>query len=478
MAFPFDVFDGIGGLLGDGVKGMIASAFEDAMQVIWDASLAILRGAFALVDQFSTFTVDKETGPVSILWPMMMWISGVIALGLFFWQLIMTVLRGGRGFMRLVGGPIQYGIALAMTVGMVAALLAASDGLTAGILGYGLQSANFTDALNQTSFADGAVDGVKAAVLGICAVVGVVPAGIGYALEMLFREAAIYVLVATSPLTAAGLLSNATSAWFWGTARMMLACIFMKPVLAETLALGVATAGGSKGLSGLLAGTGILLISLFCPFVLFRLFAFVDPNTDAGAGFRGALSGMGIDSYGPNNPGVMAGRAIKNKITGGGGDDDGDDEGESDPVEDANTGRFDKAAESQATTSMDESGAGQESEASGSGSGGGSAGTKPMRGPWDNASDGDNDDSGGEDDTIGNPAHSFANRGSVVSTGKYGRSSSSDDNGDDPSPPEPPDPGGGGPPTPPSGGGGGGGGGPTSGGGGTAATAQEAAVIL
>lgn len=126
-------FDDIGDALDSAIKNMISSAFDAAMKAIWDASLALLRGAFGLANQFSVFTVDTHTGPIAILWPMMLWISGVLALGLFFWQLTLTNLRGGHGFMRLISGPTQYGIALAVTVGLVAGFLAAVDGLTDGI---------------------------------------------------------------------------------------------------------------------------------------------------------------------------------------------------------------------------------------------------------------------------------------------------------------------------------------------------------
>ena len=163
-------FDDIGAALGDQFKSMVASAFEAAMTAIWDASLAVLRTAFQLADQFTVFSVSTTEGPLKVVWPMMLWISGVLAIGLFSWQLIMTNVRGGRGFMRLVTGPVQYGIALAVTVGMVAEFLAAVDGLTDGILTYGLASRNFTDALNHTTFTDAASDGVKAVVLGVCAI--------------------------------------------------------------------------------------------------------------------------------------------------------------------------------------------------------------------------------------------------------------------------------------------------------------------
>lgn len=327
-------FDDIGGLLGADLSEVLASAFEKAMDLIWRAAVALLMAAFRLADEFSVFSVDTDSGPVGILWPLMLWISGVLAVGLFLWQLIMTMLRGGRGFLRLVGGPIQYGIALAVTVGMVGSFLAAVDGLTDGILWYGLRSENFAEALEYTTFADGAVSGVKAVVLGICAVVGVVPVALGYLLEMLFRQAAIYVLVATVPIVAAGLLANVSAHWFWRTCRWLLATIAMKPVLALTLVLGVAIAGGSDGLSGLLAGIGVLIISLICPFVLFKLFAFVDPNTDAGATFRDAMAtGVGMSSFGSSNPAMVAASGAVGGSGGGG------------ALEQANTGRFDAAVD-------------------------------------------------------------------------------------------------------------------------------------
>lgn len=366
-------FDDIGAALGDQFKSMVASAFEAAMTAVWDASLAVLRTAFQLADQLSVFSVSTTEGPLKIVWPMMLWISGVLAIGLFSWQLIMVNVRGGRGFMRLVTGPVQYGIALAVTVGMVAAFLAAADGLTDGILVYGLQSRNFTDALTHTSFTDAAGDGVKAVVLGICAIAGVIPAAIGYVLEMLFRQAAIQVLVAVVPLAAAGVLAGVTAPWFWRTARWLLAAIVMKPVLALTLVLGVAIAGGAQGLSGLLAGVGVLVISLFAPFVLFRLFAFVDPNSDAGGAFREFLSGAGVDSY----PGLALAGAGR---------------GGSAAMEDTNTGRFDQALADDAGDGVGES-CGDGWPGDSPGPGGGGHGSGRFGGPGgDGGPDGDGGD--------------------------------------------------------------------------------------
>lgn len=456
-------FNDIGRALGGRLAELAASAFEGAMRMLWDGSLALLRAAFSLADRFSVFVVDVHSGPVGALWPMMLWISGVLALGLFFWQLTMTSLRGGRGFLRLATGPMQYGIALAVTTGLVGTFLVAADGLTEGILNQGLQSANFQEALHHTGFADGAVDGVKAVVLGICAVIGVVPAAIGYCLEMLFREAAVYLLVATIPITAAGLLANVSKSWFWKTARWLLACIAMKPVLALALALGVALVGGSQGLSGLLAGIGVLVVSVFTPFVLFRLFAFVDPNTDAGGAFRDALSSAGMDSYGSGNPAMQAADALTGV---GGGSGGGSDSGGGSAQEDAHSGRFDAAVADYGNQEMDTYGIGN-----GSGSSFGDSSSD------DSSQPGEGEQNSDDAEDAQPPA---ANRGSVTSSDGVGpqhSDGSGSSGGEEPPPPEPPDHGGQEPPDDSGGprGGGGGSGPKTSGGGGAGASSSEAA---
>ncbi|WP_406690519.1 hypothetical protein REH65_32265 [Saccharopolyspora sp. ID03-671] len=409
-------FDDLGTTMGGQLQQFGASLFEVAMRVLWEAGLAILREAFKLADQFSIFTVDTRTGPVSVLWPMMLWISGILALGLFFWQLTLTSLRGGRGFLRLVIGPVQYGIALAVTVGMVAAFLGATDGVTRGILEYGLQSQNFQEALTHTSFADGAVDGIKAVVLGICAVFGLIPAGIGFVLEMLFREAAIYVLVATIPITAAGLLARVSMGWYWIALRMIIVCCVMKPALALALVLGVAIAGGAQGLSGLLAGIGVLIIVLVVPLLLIRLFVFVDADSRPDGPFRDALAMTGTESYGSNSPGMRATSALAT-LYGFGGDEDGD------AQESANTDRFDDATTGQgedsdarpkdtANSANSDSGSGEPDGAGGSSSGS-STGSEDSRGssapsppdPSPDADDGDADSStdGGSGGREGSP---------------------------------------------------------------------------
>ncbi|WP_432854954.1 hypothetical protein ACQPXB_21260 [Amycolatopsis sp. CA-161197] len=354
---PLDWLRGLGNLgeaAGDAASRGLAvaagNAFDWIMQQIWSSALFVLRNVLEFIDKLTVFTVSKTDGPVSILWPFMLWVSGALAMGLFFWQLIVTVLRGGRGFVRLVSGPIQYGVTLAVSVGVVAAFLAVADELTTAILQFGLHSDKFADALHGLNLPDPASDTLKAAVLGLFGLAGTFPAAFGLGFEMVLREASIYIVVITIPLLAAGLVARATSKWFWKGCRVLLALIFLKPAIALVIAVGVAVEGGAQGFVGLVAGTMVLLISLWTPFVLFRLFAFVDPNTEAGDAIRDAAADAGAHPYGPDSLPSQVGSNVldnlKDWLRQRGNDDEGDEDDANNTQEQANVDRFEQGADS------------------------------------------------------------------------------------------------------------------------------------
>ncbi|WP_410595396.1 hypothetical protein [Amycolatopsis sp. lyj-23] len=468
-----ELLKALGRLAGLGAKASAVGVLEQLMAATWSAALFILRTAFQLIDQFSIFTVSTTDGPVSILWPMTLWISGVIALGMFFWQIITTVLHGGRGFVRLITGPVQYGIALAVTVGVLAAFLAAADGLTEAILSTGLRVGNFRDALNMTGFTDALSDEVKNVVLGLAGAFGVIPAGLGFAFEAVFREAAIYIVVATVPIAAAGLVADATARWYWKVVRWGLVAVVMKPALAFVVVLAVAIVGGAQGVSGLLAGIGVLFVALCVPLVLFKLFAFIDPDADPQGVFRDKLSDAGLDSYGSNSiagrmAGVLSKKARKEM---GNNDKGGDSEDGSDSQDQANIDRFDLAAAEETMNAGPPTGAGDASASDGEGG----SGTDSQ----DDAPGAGTPDSGDGGDRGGDPATRVTDPPAPEAAGMDGAgvTGSVDDGGDGGESPPPQPPGDTGPPTPPTpkppGGPP-----PDDGGGAAAGEAEEAAVLL
>ena len=321
---------GVGDYLSDPIGSAAQSAFNDAMQAVWDSAIWLLKGGFTLADQVSqvspgTITGNDADNPASVpgappapppggaqsavdlgsLWSTMVWLAALIALGPFFYQLTTVALRGGRGMLRAVTGPAQFGIALAVTTGAVAVLLTGADGLTQLFLSNLGEQGSFTAIMDNPAVADrfgqnpdlGAdvEDGVRSMILGLAALFGVIPAALGFALAMIFRAAAIMVLIATVPIAAACLISDSTASMFWRVVRWLLAAVLMKPALALVVVIGVNIMSRTDGVAGLLAGTAVLLISLFCPMVLYRLLAFVDPGTGAGMAVR---SGGGSRSAG------------------------------------------------------------------------------------------------------------------------------------------------------------------------------------
>lgn len=337
---------GVGDYLSDPIGSAAASAFSSAMQAVWDSAIWLLKGGFELADTVSQVSPGALTGndadnpdPVSgapappappagaegavdlgSLWSTMVWLAALIALGLFFYQLASVAVRGGRGMFRAVTGPVQFGIALAVTTGAVAVLLTGADGLTQLFLSNLGEQGSFTAVLDNPAVADrfgenpdlGAdvEDGVRSMILGIAALFGIIPAALGFALAMIFRAAAIMVLIATIPIAAACLISDSTASMFWRVVRWLLAAVLMKPALALVVVIGVNIMSRTEGVAGLLAGTAVLLISLFCPMVLYRLLAFVDPGTGAGMAVRsGGGSRSGGEPGGDNGASEMINNA-------------------------------------------------------------------------------------------------------------------------------------------------------------------------
>jgi hypothetical protein len=150
-------------------------------------------------------------------------------------------------------------------------------------------------------------DVTAATVLGISGLLLVIPAAFLYLIVMVVREVAIILLVATAPISAAGLVSEVSKVWFWKTLRWFLSALLIAPVAALIIGLGVQIAHGvieghgdqTAAAVGLAVVSAlIILIGALCPLMLFKLLAFVEPGTASGAALRqswddaGGMSGL------------------------------------------------------------------------------------------------------------------------------------------------------------------------------------------
>lgn len=327
-----DLPNPIGGLadgLGSALAGVAASAFDEAMKSLWDFAIALLTGVFAVVDHLTTPDLDPRTGPLASVLPAMLWIGGVLLALLCLLQIGKAALSGGGGLAHLATGIAQYVVISASGLGLLAVAVTAANAAAIGILTTGLHVTTWSGISASNSPWQNAVHGVSGAGLGLIALLGVLPAAITLLVTVLVREAAILVIAATVPILAAGLVAEATARWFWTALRWLLALVMLTPAVALVLALGLHVAAGASGATGAadpatsagqsavtaFVGAGILLVSVFCPMALFKLFAFVDPGTASGQRLRTSLS----DARGAN-----ASPASGQTATAGGGTDASD----------------------------------------------------------------------------------------------------------------------------------------------------------
>jgi hypothetical protein len=127
-------------------------------------------------------------------------------------------------------------------------------------------------------------------------------AAIAHLLVMITRSAALIVLAAVTPIAAAGLVSEAGRAWLWKSLRWFIAAAFAPASMVLVLGIGVQiTTGVANGLTNkieqaigtALPGVILILIASVAPAALFKLLAFVDPNTSSGAALRLGLAEAG-----------------------------------------------------------------------------------------------------------------------------------------------------------------------------------------
>lgn len=301
--------------LGDQAKQVAADGFTSMMMGLWSAAMWLLQMAFKILDRFVIPNVhDPDLKP---LYQVTLWISLAMALVIAFAQIGLAVIRqDGRGFATLLAGVVQYGAIVSCWIVVCGGLIAATAGLTTGILHALLDVNDFSGYTAGDDWVDTVSGTVEAATLGVCAIFVLIPAAFGYLVIMLVRAAALLILTATMPIAAAGALSEGTKSWMWKSMRWFLASCLMSPLLALVLGLGVQIAhagfpdGAQKDKAEMLpntfevsststnigmsvVGSVIMLVACFAPMVLFRLLAFVDPGTASGASFRSTMGANG-----------------------------------------------------------------------------------------------------------------------------------------------------------------------------------------
>jgi type IV secretion system protein TrbL len=298
---PDDLFNPFKYLAGEAGK-VIADGWTSAMLGLWNAGLWALRLVLNIIDALLTPDLG-ENGPGGVVYRTTFWLAGALLLIMLMIQLgLAAIRRNGKSLAVVLVGLGQFLVVWGGWVGFGVAVVYACGGLTRALMKSLLNVTSWSSWQPWTPFSvDDITDGTVATVLGLMGLL-LWLAAIGHLLVMITRSAALIVLAAATPVAAAGLVSDAGRSWFWKSLRWFLAAAFTPVPMVLVLGIGVQiTTGVANGLADkteqaigtALPGVILILIACVAPVALFKLLAFVDPNTSSGAALRSGLADVG-----------------------------------------------------------------------------------------------------------------------------------------------------------------------------------------
>ncbi len=298
----------------------------------WDVvCVSFATAADALLKAFArAFTaippVDLASPAVKNVYAICLGIAAAVAAVLLLVQVIRTAIsHDGSPLAEGLTGIGKAAIAVMLTLVITSAAVTAADSLTAYIIDRGFGSAAGLTAHVTTLLSLVGKAGQPnaelvggASMLFILALMGIVLVLVLW-FELLLRNAAIAVLVATSPIAASGLASPASRSWWPRTAWATGQLIAIKPIIALIFAVGLGLTGDrSRGIETVLAGMLILLLAVVAWPVVARFLTF---STAGASGSAGLGVVLGFVAGRISGGGSIPGHGLPGQAGAGGGED-------------------------------------------------------------------------------------------------------------------------------------------------------------
>lgn len=314
---PADVVGGVvGGVVGDAAS----SAWESVCKSFADAAVAMLKGFATAYAAFPN--VDVSSDGMRSVYGISLGIAGFVAALLLLLQIARTVItHDGNALAQGFVGVGKAGLAFLLTLTVAGAGLVAADGLTDFIITQTFGSpqgltTKLTALFEFDTLGSPALE-LLLALVGICLV-----AVLWF--ELLLRNAAFAVLVGTSPISAAGQVSEATKAWWSTLVSATIRLIILKPVIALVFAVGFGLFGAeTKDLATLLSGMLVLLLAALAWPAIARFFTFAAAHSGGPSGLAALLgfaAGRSMPDTGGGAPGGVDpdqfGRHAENRTMG------------------------------------------------------------------------------------------------------------------------------------------------------------------
>ncbi|MFD0351867.1 hypothetical protein ACFQ0M_48610 [Kitasatospora aburaviensis] len=250
--------------------GGLAAALKDPISSAASAGFDSVSRKFAgaakwLAEQigkvlFDASAIDLDSDGVADLNGTMMRLSLTIAVILLCLQVTKTALTSdGGGFAVAAMGLVKWSLTSVAFYTVTQEAIWASDEISRWLVRTSSyeNEAGFTLKLTAV-FAS--LDGVTDTVLVFLVAFAACVVALALWLEMVFRHAALDILVATAPMSAVGALSESTKEWMPTARKATITLIAIKPVIVIIFLLGSQMFGQSKDLNG--AVVGVLIIGL------------------------------------------------------------------------------------------------------------------------------------------------------------------------------------------------------------------------
>ncbi|HET6866600.1 MAG TPA: hypothetical protein VFH80_11855 [Solirubrobacteraceae bacterium] len=283
-------------LLGAGAGSVVATA-STALGLVAISTLvigsaaAVLHGAAAAIGATTTPQL-QSTWFSSTYWRMAA-IAALLTLPFLFAATVQAALRSDIGLLaRAAFGYLPLAmLSIAIAAPLTMLLLAASDEMC------GLISSAASDAAPRVLLRTAIDVGALTAVTGTpfyAFLIGLLIIGAAFALwiELLLREAAVYVVVLMLPVAFAALAWPARRIWAIRAVEVLVALILSKFAIVAVLSLGGAAISASVGhasVTGAMAGAVLIMLATLSPWALLRLVPLAEIATGTAGALRGEL---------------------------------------------------------------------------------------------------------------------------------------------------------------------------------------------
>jgi hypothetical protein len=214
-----------------------------------------------------------------------------------------------------VVGVFKAGLAIGSVMTVAALLLSVADELSDEIMSRTVGGAQqFSDRFASVGNFHGFTTAGPATPIALLLIFGLVGIVVGVILfgEMLFRHALLVVMVAVSPIAAAGMVAGSGAEWWRRHVSAGLRLIFLKPLIVLIFGVSFAVAGQGEGILNILAGLVTLAVAAMAWQLLGKVCTWSAGHAGSGGGvgaFLGGLVGAGAGL-------ALSGRAMSRQSAG------------------------------------------------------------------------------------------------------------------------------------------------------------------